>query len=79
VFIVQRPEHAGHAMHTIIVGDLDTGSQPTTHIESTPSSQPHGPAKGPSITPRAMSLLLAPRVDVCLELYRRVDLRHLQL
>jgi electron transfer flavoprotein alpha subunit len=24
VFIVQRPEHAGHAMHTIIVDDLDT-------------------------------------------------------
>jgi predicted enzyme related to lactoylglutathione lyase len=24
VFIVQRPEHAGHAMHTIIAGDLDT-------------------------------------------------------
>jgi predicted enzyme related to lactoylglutathione lyase len=24
VFIVQRPEHSGHAMHTIIVDDLDT-------------------------------------------------------
>jgi len=24
VFIVQQPEHAGHAMHTIIVDDLDT-------------------------------------------------------
>jgi hypothetical protein len=24
VFIVQRPEHAGHAMHTLIVDDLDT-------------------------------------------------------
>lgn len=24
VYIVQRPEHAGHAMHTIIVDDLDT-------------------------------------------------------
>jgi Glyoxalase-like domain len=24
LFIVQRPEHAGHAMHTIIVDDLDT-------------------------------------------------------
>jgi catechol 2,3-dioxygenase-like lactoylglutathione lyase family enzyme len=24
VYIVQQPEHAGHAMHTIIVGDLDT-------------------------------------------------------
>ena len=24
VFIVQRPEHAGHAMHTVIVDDLDT-------------------------------------------------------
>ena len=23
VFIVQRPEHAGHAMHTIFVDDLD--------------------------------------------------------
>jgi predicted enzyme related to lactoylglutathione lyase len=23
VFIVQRPEHAGHAMHTIIVDDFD--------------------------------------------------------
>jgi hypothetical protein len=23
MFIVQRPEHAGHAMHTIIVDDLD--------------------------------------------------------
>jgi hypothetical protein len=23
VYIVQRPEHAGHAMHTIIVDDLD--------------------------------------------------------
>ncbi len=23
VFIVQRPEHAGHAMHTILVDDLD--------------------------------------------------------
>jgi predicted enzyme related to lactoylglutathione lyase len=24
VYIVQRPEHAGHAMHTIIVDDLDS-------------------------------------------------------
>lgn len=24
VYIVQRPEHAGHAMHTVIVDDLDT-------------------------------------------------------
>lgn len=24
VYIVQRPEHAGHAMNTIIVDDLDT-------------------------------------------------------
>ncbi|SHF55127.1 VOC family protein [Streptoalloteichus hindustanus] len=24
VFIVQRPEHAGHALHTVIVDDLDT-------------------------------------------------------
>jgi predicted enzyme related to lactoylglutathione lyase len=24
MFIVQRPEHAGHAIHTIIVDDLDT-------------------------------------------------------
>jgi predicted enzyme related to lactoylglutathione lyase len=24
VYIVQRPEHAGHALHTIIVHDLDT-------------------------------------------------------
>jgi predicted enzyme related to lactoylglutathione lyase len=24
VFIVQRPEHAGHAVHAIIVDDLDT-------------------------------------------------------
>jgi catechol 2,3-dioxygenase-like lactoylglutathione lyase family enzyme len=24
VYIVERPEHAGHAMHTIIVDDLDT-------------------------------------------------------
>jgi hypothetical protein len=24
VFIVQQPEHAGHALHTIIVDDLDT-------------------------------------------------------
>ncbi len=24
VYIVQRPEHAGHAMHTLIVDDLDT-------------------------------------------------------
>ena len=24
MFIVQRPEHSGHAMHTIIVDDLDT-------------------------------------------------------
>jgi predicted enzyme related to lactoylglutathione lyase len=24
VYVVQRPEHAGHAMHTIIVDDLDT-------------------------------------------------------
>jgi predicted enzyme related to lactoylglutathione lyase len=23
VYVVQRPEHAGHAMHTIIVDDLD--------------------------------------------------------
>jgi len=23
VYIVQQPEHAGHAMHTIIVDDLD--------------------------------------------------------
>jgi catechol 2,3-dioxygenase-like lactoylglutathione lyase family enzyme len=23
VYIVQRPEHAGHAMHTVLVGDLD--------------------------------------------------------
>ena len=24
MYIVQRPEHAGHAMHTMIVDDLDT-------------------------------------------------------
>jgi len=24
VYVVQQPEHAGHAMHTIIVDDLDT-------------------------------------------------------
>jgi predicted enzyme related to lactoylglutathione lyase len=38
VYIVQRPEHAGHAMHTIIVDDLDAvvaeiterGLQPAT-------------------------------------------------
>ena len=24
VYIVQRPDHAGHAMHTVIVDDLDT-------------------------------------------------------
>lgn len=24
VYIVQRPEHAGHAVHTVIVDDLDT-------------------------------------------------------
>jgi catechol 2,3-dioxygenase-like lactoylglutathione lyase family enzyme len=24
VYVVERPEHAGHAMHTIIVDDLDT-------------------------------------------------------
>jgi predicted enzyme related to lactoylglutathione lyase len=24
VYVVQRPEHAGHAMHTVIVEDLDT-------------------------------------------------------
>lgn len=24
VYIVQRPEHAGHAMHTIIVDDIDS-------------------------------------------------------
>jgi predicted enzyme related to lactoylglutathione lyase len=24
VYIVQRPEHAGHAMHTVMVEDLDT-------------------------------------------------------
>lgn len=38
VYIVQRPEHAGHALHTIIVDDLDTwvaeiaqrGLEPTT-------------------------------------------------
>jgi predicted enzyme related to lactoylglutathione lyase len=24
VYVVQRPEHAGHALHTIIVDDLDT-------------------------------------------------------
>jgi predicted enzyme related to lactoylglutathione lyase len=24
VFIVQQPDHAGHAMHTVIVDDLDT-------------------------------------------------------
>lgn len=24
VYVVQRPEHAGHAMHTVIVDDLDT-------------------------------------------------------
>jgi predicted enzyme related to lactoylglutathione lyase len=24
VYVLQRPEHAGHAMHTIIVDDLDT-------------------------------------------------------
>lgn len=23
LYIVERPEHAGHAMHTIVVGDLD--------------------------------------------------------
>ncbi len=24
LFVVQRPEHSGHAMHTLIVDDLDT-------------------------------------------------------
>jgi len=24
VYVVQRPEHAGHAMHTVVVDDLDT-------------------------------------------------------
>ena len=24
VYVVERPEHAGHAMHTLIVDDLDT-------------------------------------------------------
>jgi hypothetical protein len=24
VYIVQRPEHAGHSMHTVLVDDLDT-------------------------------------------------------
>ncbi len=24
VYVVQRPEHAGHAMHTVIVDDLDS-------------------------------------------------------
>ena len=31
VFIVQQPEHAGHAMHTIIVDDLGTAVAEIAH------------------------------------------------
>jgi hypothetical protein len=38
VFIVQRPEHAGHAMHTIFVDDLDALVARSPIGESSPRS-----------------------------------------
>ena len=39
VYIVQRPEHAGHAMHTIIVDDLDPLVAETAGRGLEPASQ----------------------------------------
>ncbi|MGH3389299.1 MAG: VOC family protein [Actinomadura sp.] len=39
VYIVQRPEHAGHAMHTIIVDDLDTLMAETAQRGLEPANQ----------------------------------------
>ena len=65
VFIEQRPEHAGHAMHTIIVDDFDAliaqiadrGLEPTTretysngvHRPSTASRRQRDRVRRPSI------------------------------
>jgi catechol 2,3-dioxygenase-like lactoylglutathione lyase family enzyme len=39
VYVVQRPEHAGHAMHTIIVDDLDTRVAGTAQRGLEPAKQ----------------------------------------
>ena len=39
VYVVQRPEHAGHAMHTIIVDDLDSLAGEVAGRGLAPSSQ----------------------------------------
>jgi hypothetical protein len=39
VFIIQRPEHAGHAMHTIIVDDLDALMAETAQRGLEPAKQ----------------------------------------
>lgn len=39
VYVVQRPEHAGHAMHTIIVDDLDALAADVAGRGLEPSSQ----------------------------------------
>lgn len=39
VYIVQRPEHAGHAMHSIIVDDLDTLMAETAQRGLEPANQ----------------------------------------
>jgi hypothetical protein len=39
VYIVQRPEHAGHALHTVIVDDLDTRVAELAQRGLTPANQ----------------------------------------
>jgi predicted enzyme related to lactoylglutathione lyase len=39
VYIVQRPEHAGHAMHTILVDDLDNVVAGITQRGLAPATQ----------------------------------------
>ncbi len=66
VYIVQRPEHAGHAMHTIIVDDLDAmmagiaqrGLEPATRktylngVRKTTYADPDGNQIGFGAVPR---------------------------
>jgi catechol 2,3-dioxygenase-like lactoylglutathione lyase family enzyme len=39
VFLVERPEHAGHAMHTLIVDDLDSVLAGTAQRGLAPASE----------------------------------------
>ena len=55
VYVVQRPEHAGHAMHTIIVDDLDAlvAAVAGRGLASRSSSRRSAPASAPSAGSRS--------------------------